>query len=48
MKLLFGKSKREAEAKGKEEKTVLFVCVEMQIEAKWLKHSLENMLLEVI
>ena len=31
MKLYFGKSRKETEVKGEEEKTVLFVCVEMQV-----------------
>jgi hypothetical protein len=31
MKLLFGKSRKEAEVKSQEEKIVLFVCVEMQV-----------------
>ena len=47
MKLLFGKSRKEAEVKSQEEKIVLFVCVEMQVGVRQLKLSLESMLLEI-
>ena len=48
MKLLFGKSRKEAEGKAQEEKSVLFVCVEMQVGASWPKLSLENTHIQVI
>jgi arsenate reductase (thioredoxin) len=46
LKLLFGKSRKEAEVKAQEEKIVLFICVEnagrsQMAEAFFRKYALE-------